>query len=125
MLIMMGATGFGIVVIALPALAGVAAWGGALFALVYGWYSFRSMKAKRGTEREGGLAKPSLRPIRVLIGALALSVFNPQVYLEMVAVVGDSHSVSGSERVAFVAGVMLVSPLWFFGLAYGDGGWSH
>ena len=120
MLIMMGAAGFGIIVIALPALVGVAAWGGALFALVYGWYSFRSMKAKRGAEREGEPAKPSLRPTRVLIGALALSLLNPQVYLEMVAVVGAiAIQFPAPERVAFVAGVMLVSPLWFFGLAYG------
>ena len=120
MLIMMGAAGFGIIVIAVPALVGVAAWGGALFALVYGWYSFRSMKAKRGAAREGGLAKPSMRPTRVLIGALALSLLNPQVYLEMVAVVGAiAIQFPAPERVAFVAGVMLVSPLWFFSLAYG------
>jgi L-lysine exporter family protein LysE/ArgO len=120
MLIMMGAAGFGIIVIAFPAVAGVAAWGGAAFALAYGWHAFRSMKAKSGAGRVADHARSSLRPTRVFVGALALSLLNPQVYLEMVAAVGAiAIQFPLSERVPFVAGVMLVSPLWFFGLAYG------
>ena len=120
MLIMLGAAGFGIIVLAFPVLTGVAAWGGALFALAYGWYAFRSMKAKRGVGRAPEQAKPSLRRTRVFVGALALSLLNPQVYLEMVAVVGAiAIQFPLPERVLFVAGVMLVSPVWFFGLAYG------
>lgn len=120
MLIVMGAAGFGIIVIAFPAIARVAAWGGALFALAYGWHAFRSMKVTSGSRRGDGQPNPSLRPTRVLVGALALSLLNPQVYLEMVAAVGAiAIQFPAPERVAFVAGVMLVSPFWFFGLAFG------
>ena len=65
-------------------------------------------------------AKLYLRPTRVFAGALALSLLNPQAYLEMVVLVGAvTIQFPAPERLPFVAGVMLVSPLWFFGLAYG------
>jgi len=119
MLIMLGAAGFGSIVIAFPALAGVAAWGGALFAIAYGWHAFRAMK-RTNAAGPAELARSLRRPSRVFVGALALSLLNPQVYLEMVALVGAlAIQFPAPERVPFVAGVMLVSPLWFFGLAYG------
>jgi L-lysine exporter family protein LysE/ArgO len=49
---------------------------------------------------------------------VAFSLFNPQVYLEMVGVVGSvALRFAEAERAVFALGVMLVSPLWFFGLA--------
>jgi L-lysine exporter family protein LysE/ArgO len=49
---------------------------------------------------------------------VAFSLLNPQVYLEMVGVVGSvALRFAEAERAAFALGVMLVSPLWFFALA--------
>jgi L-lysine exporter family protein LysE/ArgO len=51
---------------------------------------------------------------------LALSLLNPQVYLEMVVLVGGlALQFPSGERVLFATGVALVSPLWFFGLVAG------
>ncbi|MGH6926955.1 MAG: LysE/ArgO family amino acid transporter, partial [Dongiaceae bacterium] len=56
----------------------------------------------------------------VVATAVALSVLNPQVYLEMVGVVGSvALRFAETDRAIFAFGVMLVSPLWFFGLAMG------
>ncbi len=53
-----------------------------------------------------------------LAGAVAISLLNPQVYVEMVTVVGGiSLMFPSGERALFAVGVGLVSPLWFFGLA--------
>jgi len=119
LLIMLGAAGFGGILMAFPAMAGVAAWGGALFAIAYGWLAFRAMQ-RTNAAGPAESARSSRRPGRALVGALALSLLNPQVYLEMVALVGAlAIQFPAPERILFVAGVMLVSPLWFFGLAYG------
>jgi L-lysine exporter family protein LysE/ArgO len=52
--------------------------------------------------------------------ALALSLLNPQVYLEVLLGVGivGLHFADG-ERWLFGLGVALISPVWFFGLALG------
>lgn len=60
----------------------------------------------------------SAPPSCAIAQAVAFSLLNPQVYLEMVGVVGSAAlRFAEAERAAFALGVMLVSPLWFFGLA--------
>ena len=55
-----------------------------------------------------------------LAAAVGLSLLNPQVYVEMVGVVGSvALRFAEADRAIFALGVMLVSPLWFFGLAIG------
>lgn len=54
------------------------------------------------------------------IAALALSLLNPQVYVEVLVTVGlVSQSFPAGERWLFGLGFAAVSPLWFFGLAAG------
>jgi L-lysine exporter family protein LysE/ArgO len=57
---------------------------------------------------------------QVIVVALALSLLNPQVYLEMIVLVGGmALSFPPTERAVFAVGVAIVSPLWFFGLVIG------
>jgi L-lysine exporter family protein LysE/ArgO len=54
----------------------------------------------------------------VVVMTLALSLLNPQVYLEMMVMVGVvGLQFASGDRLLFGVGVALVSPLWFFGLA--------
>ena len=75
-LIILGAVSFGIIVASLPAVIGVAAWSGALFAIGYGWHSFKSVKEKSETISAAAHAGSSLALAHALSGALALSLLN-------------------------------------------------
>ena len=108
--------GFGAILITMPHLELFAAWGAAGLALAFGTRALQSAlwPALQSLQRETG------RRWGVVVMALALSLLNPQVYLEMMAFVGSvAVSYPASARLPFMVGVMLVSPLWFFGLAYG------
>lgn len=115
-MIALGVVGFGAILMTVPHLELFAAWGAAGLALAFGTRALQSA------------LWPSAQPLQKEIGrrwgvvamALALSLLNPQVYLEMMAFVGSvAVSYPQSARLPFMIGVMLVSPLWFFGLAYG------
>ena len=110
-----GATGFGALLAAFPSVTTVAGWGSAALVVVYGGMQLTGALL-RVRERRAPLA---VRAASCAIApAVAFSLLNPQVYLEMVGVVGSvAIRFAEAERVAFTLGVMLVSPLWFFGLA--------
>ena len=110
-----GATGFGALLAAFPSVTTVAGWGSAALVVVYGGMQLTGALL-RVRERRAPLA---VRAASCAIApAVAFSLLNPQVYLEMVGVVGSvAIRFAEAERAAFTLGVMLVSPLWFFGLA--------
>ena len=96
----------------------VAAWGGAIVASAFGCValagSLRHRLAFAGTPAAGTIH------IQAVVAALALSLLNPQVYLEMVVLVGGiALRFPPDERALFAIGVASVSPLWFYGLVVG------
>jgi L-lysine exporter family protein LysE/ArgO len=100
-----------------PLTSGIATWGSACVVLAYGYFSFWAATQHRQ-------ALPTF-PVHAafLLGptsaALALSLLNPQVYVEMLLLVGGvALEIRPSDRPMFGLGVALVSPLWFFGLAF-------
>ena len=108
------------VVAMVPHAASIASWGAAASIFAFASFSFaRAARRASGVSFNlGGRAVRACAP--VIIVTLALSLLNPQVYLEVMAVVGvvGLHFPSG-DRWLFGIGVALVSPLWFFGLAFG------
>ena len=115
-IIALGVLGFGAILITMPHLELFAAWGAAGLALAFGTRALQSAlwPALQPRQRDTG------RRWGVVAMALALSLLNPQIYLEMMAFVGSvAVSYPAAARLPFMIGVMLVSPLWFFGLAYG------
>ncbi|MCB1378415.1 MAG: LysE family transporter [Alphaproteobacteria bacterium] len=105
LLIAAAAAGANALVMSFPEAMRYGVWGGAIFTA-----AFRPRAAV-----SGGAATS-----RVVKTTLALCFLNPQVYLEMVAVVGGmSLQFAPQERSFFALGVGLISPLWFFGLAMG------
>jgi L-lysine exporter family protein LysE/ArgO len=115
-MIVAGAVGFGALVAAFPALAQRANWIGAVLILAYG----AKMLVDSARNAAGDRSYAARGRSGAVAIAVALSVLNPQVYLEMVGVVGSvAMRFAGADRAAFALGVMMVSPLWFFGLALG------
>jgi L-lysine exporter family protein LysE/ArgO len=91
-------------------------WGGAIFTLVFGCLALLAALQPRTGQITGTF------PARTTTTAFALCLLNPQVYFEMVALVGGAAlQFAPAERIVFAVGVGLVSPFWFFGLA--AGGW--
>ena len=115
-LIALGVGGFAAIVAAAPWVQPVFTYGGAAFLLVYGARSFLS--AWRGgeslmpTEGKAG-------PLRTtLLTCLAFTWLNPHVYLDTVILLG-SISARYANTVAFGAGAMTASFVFFFTLGYG------
>jgi L-lysine exporter family protein LysE/ArgO len=99
-----------------PAATRIATWTSAIFALAYGFLALAT--ATRPTLHLVEI-HPDL-PAWPLSAAFALSFLNPQVYIEMLFLVGGaSLQFAPLDRPVFGLGVALVSPLWFFGLACG------
>lgn len=103
-----------------------AAWGGALFLVVFGVLSVRAaVAAKPGAwdkadhdadERATGTARLK----SAMLAAATFSLLNPHVYLDTVVVLGGIAAQYETEaRVCFALGAMSASLIWFFGIGYG------
>ena len=85
---------------------------------IYG--SLLLVSALRPAVRKSTMDRGDLGRARALGGAAALSLLNPQTYLEMLLLVGAvTLTLPAHDRVGFAVGVALVSPVWFFGLVLG------
>jgi L-lysine exporter family protein LysE/ArgO len=114
-LIAAGVAGFGALAEAVPWLETVMRYGGAAFLIWYGASNLRS--AWRGGQvLEAGQAAGSLKT--AILTCLALTWLNPHVYLDTVVLLG-SISAQYDDRVAFGAGAVAASFVFFFSLGYG------
>lgn len=137
-LIVLGVSGIGLVLQAVPWLVDVVRWAGALFLVTYGVLAARrtwrpSGEVLRAAETDGGGAgQPSAsvprtgtatvaraRLMPVLLTCLALTWLNPHVYLDTVFLLGTVANTHGDARWLFAAGAVTASFVWFFGLAFG------
>ena len=117
LLITAGVAGVGTLVAQSPLLSQIATIGGIVFLLGYALFSFRRA-LKPDVLEAAKSGAPSLRA--AIAACLAFTYLNPNVYLETVLLVGSvSAGYAGSDRVAFGAGAVTVSFVWFFGLGYG------
>ena len=122
-LITIGAAGLGSFIAETPWLRQVAAWGGAVFLIVYGaqaaWRAWRTKAIPLdGEPDEGGTGKLGLKG--AVLAALAFSWLNPHVYLDTVVLLGGvAAQVDDDLRPLFTLGAVCASFVWFFGLALG------
>ena len=116
LLISAGVAGFGALAEAVPWLETVMRWFGAAFLLWYGWRNavsaWRGGQALDAADARGG----SLRA--TLLVVLALTWLNPHVYLDTLMLLG-AVSAQYPDKLAFGAGAVTASFVFFFSLGYG------
>ena len=118
MLIAAGVAGFGTLVTALPWLAPVMRYGGALFLFLYAVRSFAVAAWRNSAGLDPAADEPkSLRA--TILTCLAFTWLNPHVYLDTVVLLGSISSGYAGRRLAFGAGAATGSFLFFFALGYG------
>jgi len=134
-LILLGVSGIGLVLQAVPWLIVVVRWAGAAFLVGYGLLAARRALRPSGAtlhfDASGSSPAPlagtttvQTRPARTTLAAtvltcLALTWLNPHVYLDTVFLLGSVASTHGDGRWAFATGACAASLLWFSALGYG------
>ncbi|MCF7481476.1 LysE/ArgO family amino acid transporter [Vibrio sp. J1-1] len=93
--------------------------GGIAFLSVYGYLSMRSaFKPENESETKGEIIARGRRT--VILGALAVTVLNPHLYLDTVVILGSiGGQFEGHDRIAFALGTIMASFVWFFTLSLG------
>lgn len=138
-LIVLGVSGIGLVLQAVPWLVDVVRWAGAVFLVAYGVLAARrawrpsgealraagETEADTGADAGGGPPRTATatatrtRLLPVILTCLALTWLNPHVYLDTVFLLGTVANTHGDARWLFAAGAVTASFVWFFGLAFG------
>lgn len=130
-LIVLGVSGVGLALQAVPWLIDVVRWLGFAFLVAYGLLAARralrpAAEALAVVDVEAEAQRPPSGPVAtstrlapVVMTCLALTWLNPHVYLDTVFLLGSIASTHGEDRWAFAAGAALASVLWFFALAFG------
>lgn len=119
LLVAIGVTGVGAVVARDPLLTTIAGIGGALFLFAYGARAFVS--AFRGSSMDtGDTAAVSLKT--AVLTTLGVTLLNPHVYIDTVLLVGSiAGQFQAPGHLAFGAGAVTASFVWFFALSIGAG----
>ncbi|MBZ8131716.1 LysE/ArgO family amino acid transporter [Afifella sp. IM 167] len=117
LLISAGVAGAAGLIAAVPWLGPAMRYGGAAFLIAYGAKGFWSaLRANDGLEPLGG-GRESLAT--ALLTCLAFTFLNPHVYLDTLVLLGSVSAQYEGARVAFAAGAMAASFVFFFALGYG------
>lgn len=117
LLVGVGVLGLGVLIAQQEALMEVARWAGAAFLGWQAWLAFRRVLAGQALAA-GGSQVQSWRA--ALAATLAVTLLNPQVYLETVVLLGAIGAVQPSP-LGFFIGAAMASFGWFFGLAAAAG----
>ncbi|HUT50962.1 MAG TPA: LysE/ArgO family amino acid transporter [Alphaproteobacteria bacterium] len=127
-LIALGIAGLGALIAADRWLTAAAAWGGAIFLIVFGlraaWNALRSdhkgfAEAEAAATVEVG-AKGGQGRRAAVAAALAFSLLNPHVYLDTVVLLGGiGAQYPVNTRYGFLAGGVTGSLVWFYAIGFG------
>lgn len=114
-----GILGLGSILTAHQGIAIILAMLGALFLFTYGALSFKNaLTLNHALTVDGKAGKTTLKA--ALLGTLAVTLLNPHVYLDTVVIIGGiAGTMTLQQKWQFLAGALLVSFVWFFGLGYG------
>ncbi|MFG6178494.1 LysE/ArgO family amino acid transporter [Halomonas sp. THAF12] len=116
LLVAAGMFGMSALLLAVPGALDVLRWLGVAF---LGWLAVQALyRACVGRQGLAGMADGERSVTRVLLATLAVTVLNPQVYLDTLLLI-PSVGAQQDSAVAFVAGAGSASVLWFSLLAWG------
>ncbi|MBD1565141.1 LysE/ArgO family amino acid transporter [Vibrio sp. SA48] len=93
--------------------------GGIAFLSFYGFLSLRSaFNPQKNQESNSEVIARGKRT--VILGALAVTVLNPHLYLDTVVILGSiGGQFEGNDRILFAIGTMMASFVWFYSLSIG------
>ena len=117
-LIVVGVAGIGTIADSAPFLLTALRWGGVAFLVVYGALSLRRA-FRPSSMRAAAHGTASLRT--AVLTVLAFTWLNLHVYLDTVGLIGavSTEFAPGPPRIAYAAGAVSASFVFFFGLGYG------
>ena len=117
LLILIGVSGFHVLVASFPSLVVFARYGGAAFLLVYGLLSFhKALRLQHGLQPSQISSNSAWQ---AALTCLAFTWLNPHVYLDTVVLLGSVSTQFGADARWFAAGAMLASFVFFYALGYG------
>lgn len=117
-LMTIGVLGLGTIISELPILSLAISLLGAIFLLTYGSRSFISVFKSTEYLTASGENASSLK--KALMITFAITFLNPHVYIDTVVIVGSiGGKLSFDGKMYFLAGTLICSFLWFFGVGYG------
>ena len=117
LLILLGVSGFHLLVSAYPAIVTVARIGGAVFLTVYGIISFYHAFKREQSLQPSDISSNSW--LQAAFTCLAFTWLNPHVYLDTVVLLGSVSTQFAADIVYFTSGAMASSFIFFFALGYG------
>jgi L-lysine exporter family protein LysE/ArgO len=117
LLIAAGVAGFGQIIGTLPWLEPAMRYGGAAFLIIYAIRSFIAAARNKSGLSPLDIASSGVR--KTLLTALGFTWLNPHVYLDTVMLLGSVSTHYAGHKIAFAAGAMSGSFLFFFCLGYG------
>lgn len=112
-LILLAVLGVSVLVLANPVIKTALILVGVIFLIYMGFVTYRSKPPGELKEEQG-----SFSPKRQILFAASVSLLNPHAILDTIGVIGTSSlTYSGLEKTLFTASCIIVSWLWFLGLA--------
>ncbi|WP_394211519.1 LysE/ArgO family amino acid transporter [Enterovibrio calviensis] len=122
LLILLGVFGGGAMLANNEILLNVVTLGGVAFLLTYAFQSLRQAWWAQNDDASSASTSATANKtlLSVILGALAVTLLNPHVYLDTVVVLGSiGGQFEPSQRNAFAIGTVLASLVWFYGIALG------
>ena len=116
LLIALGASGLGALIKSNKNVLEFVRWFGVVYLL---WFAFKSAKSALKKEVLNSAGEASADRKSVILTVLALTFFNPHVYLDTVILLGSISNQFGSDKWFFVIGAMLASFIWFTAIGFG------
>ncbi|MBS4210123.1 LysE/ArgO family amino acid transporter [Bacillus sp. FJAT-50079] len=112
LLILLAVLGVSMIVLTVPILQTILFSIGLLFLLYMGWSVWKSSPTNGSQQTE------AMSPKKQIMFALSVSLLNPHAILDTIGVIGTSSlNYIGSEKILFTGACIIVSCLWFLGLA--------
>ncbi len=116
-LILIGVSGFHVLVASFPSLVSIARFGGATFLFIYGLISFyNALRVQQGLQPSEIKSSSAWQSA---LTCLAFTWLNPHVYLDTVVLLGSVSTQFAEQVTWFAAGAMSASFVFFFALGYG------
>jgi L-lysine exporter family protein LysE/ArgO len=117
-LIILGVTGIGMIITDTPWIETVFRWGGAFFLAAYGLRSFYQVFYPNAMLLDDKAVLSNR--MATFVAVLGFTLLNPHTYIDTFLILGNVGAQHPQEEhFSFIAGALLASFTWFFGLAYG------